>query len=597
MEGSPPAIRPWSDRRARVERRSGVEQGGGGQSIVKGPNGSCSSLQCGSLGGPWLVPMLSSGFCLGSRRFSCRDTSQKETCSLSLSGGDRLAVAFPSVVQFLFPIVAEIRRRHPGRRDLVATGSQAMPYVPVLANGPSGVIAWLCLVSVGVVGLAVGRPVLLVVPARFPLDTIAPFLGVSPQWNRRVWLLDLSVYPGSGVGDLGGCAEGCFRSMLDSVGFCESPICVARPRLVVVALRCSPPYFLQLGAHRHASSVSDGLRRRLWRRVVVNSSESEHCGDANFVALEGFRDVGSLQLVCGFPASSYAVGGELQLLLRRVLASVVARCVHHMVARLAVDSLEVVFPIWRTLAGKSRCGRALQHLHVVVSVWCWLVVSSGEVLSKFFSVGSGRRLLRARFCHAVLPQGLRYAASVGLAGAFWRVFPERCLGGSGGGTSQDRSLSLLVKVLPRSALCSFWATVVLPLWFEVCHSVGLRSGEVLPGRLLALFDGVCLGVSGQGVVRLAVHLAVPLASLSRSLFPSFSIALVGLRVSPCFGWFASFLASCVLSQMVVWARAGVACCALSGLQFFACDFWQHRVLVFERFDFVPSGALVHCVVP
>ncbi|MQM04176.1 hypothetical protein Taro_036970 [Colocasia esculenta] len=32
----------------------------------------------------------------------------------------------------------------------------------------------------------------------------------------------------------------------------------------------------------------------------------------------------------------------------------------------------------------------------------------------------------------VLPKGLRYA--VVLAGAFWRVFPEWCLGGSGGGS-------------------------------------------------------------------------------------------------------------------------------------------------------------------
>ncbi|MQL83748.1 hypothetical protein Taro_016242 [Colocasia esculenta] len=37
-------------------------------------------------------------------------------------------------------------------------------------------------------------------------------------------------------------------------------------------------------------------------------------------------------------------------------------------------------------------------------------------------------------------------------------------------------LSLLEKVLPRSALCSFRATVVLPLWFEVCRLVELRSG-------------------------------------------------------------------------------------------------------------------------
>ncbi|MQM06830.1 hypothetical protein Taro_039660, partial [Colocasia esculenta] len=51
---------------------------------------------------------------------------------------------------------------------------------------------------------------------------------------------------------------------------------------------------------------------------------------------------------------------------------------------------------------------------------------------------------------------------------------------------KDRPLSLLVEFLPRSALCLFRATVVLPLWFEVCHLVGLHSGEVLSGRLLAL---------------------------------------------------------------------------------------------------------------
>ncbi|MQL82020.1 hypothetical protein Taro_014488 [Colocasia esculenta] len=53
-------------------------------------------------------------------------------------------------------------------------------------------------------------------------------------------------------------------------------------------------------------------------------------------------------------------------------------------------------------------------------------------------------------------------------------------------SSHDRPVSFLVEVLPRNALCSFRATVVLPLWFEVCRWVGLRSGEVLPECLLAL---------------------------------------------------------------------------------------------------------------
>ncbi|MQL83681.1 hypothetical protein Taro_016185 [Colocasia esculenta] len=193
---------------------------------------------------------------------------------------------------------------------------------------------------------------------------------------------------------------------------------------------------------------------------------------------------------------------------------------------------------------------------------------------------------------AVLPQGLSYAASIGLAGAFWRVFPERCLRGSGGGSprtglccfyssaccsvlsdglcslvvgvvhssegsSQDRPLSLLAEVLPRSALCSFWATVVLPLWFEVCRSVGLllvrfsQDGswrflaEVLPkaafllGRLqsrrcaLGRASGCCVG---QLV----------------SLFVSkFSRPHWWDCVSPWLGWFASFPTPYVLSQMVV----------------------------------------------
>ncbi|MQL92061.1 hypothetical protein Taro_024680 [Colocasia esculenta] len=163
---------------------------------------------------------------------------------------------------------------------------------------------------------------------------------------------------------------------------------------------------------------------------------------------------------------------------------------------------------------------------------------------------------------AVLPQGLRCA--VCLAGAFWQVFPERCLGGSGGGSPRTclrcfcssaccsvfsngpccwpfglcvlvkvlpriAPLLILEEVLPRSAQCLFWATVVLPLWFEVCHLVGLRSGEVLPGRLLALLVEVlhraalcCFGDTwlslpdlvevwdvGAYVVRLWSHVVAP----------------------------------------------------------------------------------------
>ncbi|MQM05875.1 hypothetical protein Taro_038692 [Colocasia esculenta] len=100
----------------------------------------------------------------------------------------------------------------------------------------------------------------------------------------------------------------------------------------------------------------------------------------------------------------------------------------------------------------------------LMSAWCWLVVSSGEVLPESFSIVSGGS------------EGLRYA--VGLAGAFLRVFPERCLGGFGGGSPSTClccfcssacfsvlsdgpcclvvGLCILVKVLTRIALCRFW---------------------------------------------------------------------------------------------------------------------------------------------
>ncbi|MQL74184.1 hypothetical protein Taro_006522 [Colocasia esculenta] len=235
------------------------------------------------------------------------------------------------------------------------------------------------------------------------------------------------------------------------------------------------------------------------------------------------------------------------------VASVVARRVRAIVARLALDSLAVVFPYGGHL--QASLGAVLLVVfgafeHVCIAkaeracVWCGLhrsrVVVCGAgalraVLRRWLSTETlvygccqpGAGWLWALNCFtlvsavAVLPQSLRCA--VGLAG----FFPERCLGGSGGGSprtglccfcssaccsvlsdgscclvvwvvhsgecsSQDRPLSLLVEVLPRSASCSFRATVVLSLWFEVCRLVGLRSGEVLPGRLLALLVEVLL---------------------------------------------------------------------------------------------------------
>ncbi|MQL81481.1 hypothetical protein Taro_013941 [Colocasia esculenta] len=242
----------------------------------------------------------------------------------------------------------------------------------------------------------------------------------------------------------------------------------------------------------------------------------------------------------------------------------------------------------------------------------------------------------------VLPQSLR--CGVGLTGAFWRFFPEPCLGGSGGGS-------------PRTGLrclCSFARCSVLsdgPCRWVVHSGEGssqdcplLLLVKVLPGRLLALLVEVlpkaarwtarvtvCLSIVVQGVVRLSVRLAAALASLSHCSFPSFSTALVGLCVSLWLEWVVLFsCAQRALPDGGLVSSVGVGLAVLLvealGLRWgfpsrvwkrlvvcvsFLCfplvalgddaPLWycvsRHRVLVPERFDFVPSGALVHCVIP
>ncbi|MQM11606.1 hypothetical protein Taro_044511 [Colocasia esculenta] len=101
---------------------------------------------------------------------------------------------------------------------------------------------------------------------------------------------------------------------------------------------------------------------------------------------------------------------------------------------------------------------------------------------------------------AVLPQSLRCA--VGLAGAFWRVFPRAVPWWFWWRFSQDRlalllqfcllQLCILVKVLPRIALCRFWRRFfpgVLCVCFgpPLCCPCGLRCSVGL-GCILVRFS-------------------------------------------------------------------------------------------------------------
>ncbi|MQL89479.1 hypothetical protein Taro_022053 [Colocasia esculenta] len=356
-------------------------------------------------------------------------------------------------------------------------------------------------------------------------------LGCQSVVALACMVLDLAVYPSETSFSLGCSVVPAGMPRVAST-LCRTPLVsagvvfVARSRLVVMALRfpaaladeglviptgpCSrgsPPL---LSSARGLSSREHGVRRVAEPVVaprVVSSSESECCELL----------YPSVRLPCMIRVRA----AGCSCCCDACLVSVVTRHVRAMVALLELDSLAVVFLMWRMLAGKSRCSVCCVASLVeccdtclwLLSAWCWLVVSSCEVLLEFFSVGSGGS------------EGLRYAASVGLARAFWRVFPERCLGDSGG-----------VKILPRIALCRSWQR-----FFQGVLSVR---------RLLAPLVEV-LTKSASCVVPLAVCLAVALASSSCSSFPCFSVARVGLRV-PVVQMVASFFAPCVLSQMVVW---------------------------------------------
>ncbi|MQL84208.1 hypothetical protein Taro_016718 [Colocasia esculenta] len=165
------------------------------------------------------------------------------------------------------------------------------------------------------------------------------FRSVSSRFRGSVLGCQSVVAPACVASRPGGvCAERCFRFVPDSVG--------------------SPPYFLQLGARRRGSSVSDGLRRRLWRRVVVSSSESERC--------------------CSCCCAACVV-------------SVVARRAHAVAARLVLDSLAVVFLVWRTLASQSSLALTGCELCLRCIAWmpCVLVeVSQNYLLLSWFFLGS-----------------------------------------------------------------------------------------------------------------------------------------------------------------------------------------------------------------
>ncbi|MQM08716.1 hypothetical protein Taro_041579, partial [Colocasia esculenta] len=202
--------------------------------------------------------------------------------------------------------------------------------------------------------------------------------------------------------------------------------------------------------------------------------------------LAGVWEVGSLQLV----SEQESIEICCSCCCGVCVVSVVARRVRAVMARLVLDLLAVVFLVWRTLAGESRCGApdvlcAVLHrwlsaatlVYGCLSASCWLVVSSGEVLPESFSVGSCEKpfdvVLNGAFVVLVevLPRPACVTSIVLLTAVFslmvcvlWslglcilvKVLPRITFVASGGG----RLLALLMEVLPKAALCLLWSSLL-----------------------------------------------------------------------------------------------------------------------------------------
>ncbi|MQL99764.1 hypothetical protein Taro_032493, partial [Colocasia esculenta] len=280
-----------------------------------------------------------------------------------------------------------------------------------------------------------------------PLDSVIPF-RVPVHGGTNVVLTWL-------FRGLGKCAERCFRFVPDSVGFCGS-----RGSSLFSEFLLLWPVRDWCAASLHDSCACCKLQLSLCH--VRGECGRSACSCHSVAVGAGLAGSGlpcvedacrQVQMRCSWSSSAH-LGVCVPLRLREP-----ACCVAFTSTELCSALLVLVVV------------RFPQSCVVRVS-GCYCVALEAEDCSALVSAV------------AVPPQGLRCAASVGLAGAFWRVFLEWCLGGSGGGSprtglhsSQDRPLSLLVEVLPRSALCLFRATVVLPLWFEVFRLVELRPGE------------------------------------------------------------------------------------------------------------------------
>ncbi|MQL99876.1 hypothetical protein Taro_032605, partial [Colocasia esculenta] len=612
-----------------AEQWSGVvERGGGGRAVVKAYLGSVLRLPMDAC--RWCSVYVFSLFLwfASEERWHCCPSSPllvafglsrhqtKATCNLSCSGGDRLAVAFTSALQFLFPIVEEddscpdeerdgsIRRvlnlkatpcvslsgcdrihaafcllvaagfsspsgfgvvgcgrRHPSRRDLVATCWLS----PSCSEGDAPVVAFRLPVFLALVVVPVWPTALLGVSERGiePVEGVLRATSVLElatvladsraegktvvgsgvdsltSWRVRslgwfcLWALDLVEVRGSRAGGETSVSRGC------SVSLVVTPGCPFLTSWRVSAKGCFRIVFDSAGSAGVVSSptlvVGHGIT--LFRYF--------------FLLLWMVRDwLSLLSLVreahppYSFQVASFPAGFKCEL--QESVAAIAGCTCYERGCWFARATVEFVVSLYVHVGMLVCCvARLVERFYTclwLLSSLCWLVVNSGELLLEFFSVGSGGS------------EGLRSA--VRLAGAFWRVFPKRCLSGSGGGS-------------PRTYLRVLGVHFGLPL----CCLYGLKC-VVWLGCVLVRFsqDG-----SWRFWWRFSTELPYVVLVVVFLFVFEFLGCAGGTSCVPVVGWFASLLAPYVLSQMVVWKRP-MAC--LLPLFSVGCSGWWCSTMAF-----------------
>ncbi|MQM17460.1 hypothetical protein Taro_050432 [Colocasia esculenta] len=268
-------------------------------------------------------------------------------------------------------------------------------------------------------------------------------------------------------------------------------------------------------------------------------------------SLAGVREVESLQWWLAFQQGpGVSRKRVLLLLLGARAASMVAVFAHAAVGfvlGLRVRLVEV--GVFARAKQMLVCCVALLVEHCYTYLWllsalCWIVVNSGEFLPEFFSVGSGGRLFRACFCQLVCY--LKVEVCCCCVGRCVLVgFPERCLGGSGGG------LAFVVSVV---LLAGEWFVFVL----------GYRC--VAP--VVVDLDPVCGPVFGQFAVLLASKF---LGCAGRTTCGSLCLALLfPLLPVDCLGWWCIHMAFGVVLCTVATFVAKVALSVVRQALVMAC---------------------------